>query len=49
MQPLDILFDCVDELRLVLLDGSTDLRDHLATQRRVADFGLSPSDEQKER
>lgn len=30
MQSLDILFDGIDELGLVLLDGSTNLSDHLA-------------------
>ena len=32
MQPLDIFFNSIDELSLVLLDGSTDLMDRLATR-----------------
>jgi len=34
MQPLDILFDGVDELCLILLDGSTDLSDRLVTRHQ---------------
>ena len=32
MQPLDVLFDGINELGLVLLDGSTNLGDRLATR-----------------
>ena len=32
MQPLDIFFNSIDELSLVLLDGSADLMDRLATR-----------------
>jgi len=39
MQPLDIFFDSVDELGLILLDGSTDLSDRLVTRQSC---GLRP-------
>ena len=35
MQPLDILFDGVNELGLILLDGSTDLSDCLVTRQML--------------
>jgi len=34
VQPLDILLDSIDELGLVFLDGSTDLRHNLAPRRQ---------------
>ena len=38
MQPLDVFFDGINELGLILLDGSTDLCDRLVTRHKC--YGL---------
>lgn len=49
MQSLDILFDGINELCLVFLDGSANLNDHLATRHDIMNFRLVPLGEQKGR
>ena len=49
VEPFAILLDGIDELGLVLLDGSTNLWDRKKNDTNVADFGLIPLGKQTER